>query len=66
MVTTPPRPALVAGRSRRTVPSLVDNPQVSTAARSGDLIAPAGQAWLDAYEQTLGHALHPEFSQAAE
>jgi phenylpropionate dioxygenase-like ring-hydroxylating dioxygenase large terminal subunit len=58
--------AVRAFRDHGTVPSLVDNPQVSTAARSGDLIAPAGQAWLDAYEQTLGHALHPRFSEAAE
>jgi hypothetical protein len=58
--------AVRALRDHGTVPSLVDNPQVSTAARSGDLIAPAGQAWLEAYEQTLGHALHPELSLAAE
>jgi hypothetical protein len=49
-----------------TVPPLVDDPHISSSARSGELIAPAGQPWLDAYEQTLGQALHPEFSEAAE
>jgi phthalate 4,5-dioxygenase oxygenase subunit len=53
-------------RDHGTVPPLVDNPQISSVVRSGDLIAPAGQAWLDAYEQTLGHALHPKFAEAAE
>jgi phthalate 4,5-dioxygenase oxygenase subunit len=53
-------------RDRGTVPPLVDDPQVSSVARSGDLIAPAVLSWLDAYEQTLAHAVHPEFSQAAE
>jgi hypothetical protein len=58
--------ALRALRDHGTVPPLVDNPQISSIARSGDLIAPAGQRWLDAYEQTLGQAVHPGFSEAAE
>ena len=53
-------------RDHGTVPPLVDNPGISTNARSGDLFAPSGQPWLEAYEQTLGQAVHPEFAQAAE
>jgi phenylpropionate dioxygenase-like ring-hydroxylating dioxygenase large terminal subunit len=69
MIAVTRRRLLDAARALRdhgTVPPLVDNPQISSAARSGDLIAPAGLSWLDAYEQSLGRAQHPEFSQAAE
>jgi hypothetical protein len=48
------------------VPPLVDNPGIISGARSGDIIAPQGQAWLDAYEQTLRQARHPEVLAAAE
>jgi phenylpropionate dioxygenase-like ring-hydroxylating dioxygenase large terminal subunit len=58
--------AVRALRDHGTVPPLVDNPQASTIARSGDLIAPAEHRWLDAYEQTLAEALHPGFAEAAE
>ena len=69
MITMTRRRLIEAARALRdhgTVPPLVDDPHVSSVARSGDLIAPAGLSWLEAYEQTLGRALHPEFSQAAE
>ena len=55
-----------AFRDNNTVPPLVDNPEISINARSGDLIAPAGQPWLEAYKETLGQALHPVLSEAAE
>jgi len=58
--------AVRALRDSGTVPPLVDDPELSGSARSGELIAPVGQPWLDAYEQTLGQALHPALSQAAE
>ena len=48
------------------VPVAVDNPQVASTARSGDLIAPEGQPWLEAYVQTMGQALHPVMALAAE
>jgi len=69
MITMTRRRLIEAARALRdhgTVPPLVDNPEISTNARSGDLFAPSGQPWLDAYEQTIGQAVHPEFSQAAE
>jgi len=53
-------------RDNGTVPPLVDDPEISGSARSGELIAPAGQPWLEAYQQTLGQALHPEMLQAAD
>ena len=49
-----------------TVPSGVDDPEIAGTARAGDLIAPEGQSWLEAYEETLRQALHPEMLQAAE
>jgi hypothetical protein len=48
------------------VPPGVDDPEVSGNARSGDLIAPESQPWLEAYEQTLRQALHPVMALAAE
>ena len=47
-------------RDNGTIPPLVDDPSVSYGARSGDLIAPEGQPWLEAYEETLRQALHPD------
>ena len=41
-------------------------PRSSAARRSGDLIAPEGQPWLEAYEETLHQALHPVMLQASE
>lgn len=58
--------AVRALRDHGTIPPLVDNPEVSTIARSGDLIAPAGQPWLEAYEETLDQVLHPVMPLAAE
>jgi phthalate 4,5-dioxygenase oxygenase subunit len=58
--------ATLAWRDKGVVPPLVDDPAVSGSARSGDLIAPAGQPWLEAYEQSLGQALHPTLLRAAE
>jgi phthalate 4,5-dioxygenase oxygenase subunit len=49
-----------------TVPPLVDDPERGFGARSGDLIAPEGQPWLEAYEQTLEEELHPQMLRAAE
>jgi len=69
MIAVTRRRLLDAARALRdhgSVPPLVDNPQVSSVARSGDLIVAADLSWLDAYEQALGQALHPEFSEAAE
>ena len=42
-----------------TLPPGIDDPGIATSARSGDLIAPESQDWLDAYNETLGQALHP-------
>jgi phthalate 4,5-dioxygenase len=53
-------------RDTGTVPPLVDDPETAFEARSGDLIAPADQPWLEAYEQTLQQALHPVMLRAAE
>jgi hypothetical protein len=58
--------AACALRDRGTVPPLVDDPEIATALRSGDLVAPEAQPWLEAYEETLRQALHPEMLQAAE
>jgi hypothetical protein len=49
-----------------TIPPLVDDPDLGASARSGDLIAPAGQPWLEAYDQALSQAQHPGMLRAAE
>ena len=49
-----------------TIPPLVDDPETGASARSGDLIAPEGQDWLEAYEETLQQARHPVILRAAE
>jgi phenylpropionate dioxygenase-like ring-hydroxylating dioxygenase large terminal subunit len=57
----------LAWRDAGTVPPIVDDPEISTPVRSGDLIVPAGQPWLEAYEDGVQQALHPEMlRQAAE
>jgi hypothetical protein len=53
-------------RDSGTIPPLVDNPDISGSARSGELIAPEGQQWLEAYEQSLTQAQHPSMVLAAE
>jgi phthalate 4,5-dioxygenase len=53
-------------RDDGTVPPLVDDPDVGTTIRSGDLIAPEDQPWLQAYEQTMRRAIHPGMLYAAE
>jgi hypothetical protein len=53
-------------RDNGTTPPLVDDPETGASARSGDLIAPEGQNWLEAYEETLEQALHPTILRAAE
>ena len=58
--------AVRALQDKGTVPPGVDDPDVSSTARSGDLIAPEGQPWLEAYEQTLAQGLHPVMALAAE
>jgi phthalate 4,5-dioxygenase len=50
----------------RTVPPLVDDPETCRDARSGEFIAPEGQDWLEAYEETLVRACHPLPRLAAE
>jgi hypothetical protein len=57
--------ALHALEAHGTVPPGVDNPEITTGARAGDLLAPEGKPWLVAYEEELGRALHP-LAQAAE
>jgi phthalate 4,5-dioxygenase len=49
-----------------TIPPLVDDPDLGASARSGDLIAPEGQPWLEAYDQALSQARHPGMLRAAE
>ena len=58
--------AVRALQDEGTVPPGVDDPAIASRARSGDLIAPEGQPWLEAYEQTMSHALHPVMALAAE
>ena len=53
-------------RDSATAPPLVDDPDTAGIARSGDLIAPEGQPWVEAYDQTLRQALHPVMLRAAE
>ncbi len=55
-----------AVRDNGTIPPLVDDPEIGGSARSGELIAPEGLPWLDAYEKTMGQALHPTMLRAAE
>jgi phthalate 4,5-dioxygenase len=69
MITMTRRRLLEAARALRdrgTVPPLVDNPEVIRGARSGDMFAPSTTPWLVAYEEELGHALHPGYARAAE
>ena len=58
--------AVRALQDNGTVPPGVDDSDVASSARSGDLIAPEGQPWLEAYEQTMRQALHPILALAAE
>jgi hypothetical protein len=58
--------AVRALRDNGTVPPLVDDPAISSGARSGELIAPSGLPWLEVYEQTLWQALHPALPEAAD
>jgi phthalate 4,5-dioxygenase len=53
-------------RDHGAVPPLVDDPAIGYTIRSGDLIAPVAQPWLEAYRQTLQKARHPALLQAAE
>ncbi|HEX3952737.1 MAG TPA: Rieske 2Fe-2S domain-containing protein [Stellaceae bacterium] len=58
--------AAKALRDDGTIPPLVDNPEAAYGARSGEIVAPEGQDWLDAYEGTLAEARHPPMLRAAE
>jgi len=58
--------AVRALQNKGTVPPGVDDPEVASGARSGDLIAPEGKPWLEAYEETMRQALHPVMALAAE
>jgi phthalate 4,5-dioxygenase oxygenase subunit len=53
-------------RDNGTVPPLVDDPGIGIGVRSGELIAPAGESWLTAYEKAMSQAVHPGLAQAAE
>jgi hypothetical protein len=53
-------------RDNGAAPPLVHDPDTAGSARSGDLIAPEDQPWLEAYEETLRQALHPIMLRAAE
>ena len=69
MIAMTRRRLLEAARALRDngiIPPLVDDPRISAAIRSGDLIAPEDQPWLEAYEHTMQQALHPGMLQAAE
>jgi phenylpropionate dioxygenase-like ring-hydroxylating dioxygenase large terminal subunit len=69
MIAVTRRRLLDAARALRdhgTIPPLVDNPGLSAGARSGELVAPAGQSWLDAYDEAMGQAAHPGLRAAAE
>ena len=68
MIVTTRRRLLDAARAlaeEGALPPGVDDPAIAGTARAGDLIAPERKNWLDAYEEELGHALHP-LAQAAE
>ena len=58
--------AVRAWRKNGTLPALVDDPGICGHARSGEIIAPEGQPWLQAYEQALDEARHPTILLAAE
>ena len=69
MIVVTRRRLLEAARALRDdnkVPPLVDDAGVASEIRSGDVIAPETQPWLDAYEETLQQARHPVMLQAAE
>jgi hypothetical protein len=48
------------------VPPLVDDPETAFEARSGDLIAPESQPWLEAYQAAISQAAHAAMPVAAE
>src|SRR5205085_1829597 len=48
------------------LPEVLDNPSLSRHARGGDVIAPKGTDWLDAYEDTMTAIHGPGRSVAAE
>lgn len=55
-----------AFRKSGVIPALLDNPGVAGNARSGEIIAPERQPWMEAYEQALDEARHPAMLMAAE
>jgi hypothetical protein len=69
MITLTRRRLLDAARTLRekgTVPLGADDPGITGRVRSGELLSPDGQPWLEVYEQAIGEALHPGLRQAAE
>jgi phthalate 4,5-dioxygenase len=48
------------------IPPCVDDPGIAAGVRSGDLIAPEGQPWLEAYETALAQARRPLLAEAAD
>jgi phenylpropionate dioxygenase-like ring-hydroxylating dioxygenase large terminal subunit len=69
MIVVTRRRLLDAARALRdhgTIPALVDDASLGATLRSGDLIAPEGKDWMQAYEEKLSEAVHPQLLQAAE
>ena len=58
--------ALRAWRKNSALPAVLDEPAIYGNARSGEIIAPEGQAWMQAYEHALDEARHPAMLLAAE
>jgi phenylpropionate dioxygenase-like ring-hydroxylating dioxygenase large terminal subunit len=69
MIATTRRQLLDAARALREtgrVPPLVDDTETAFEARSGDLIAPESQPWLEAYQAAIRQAVHAAMPVAAE
>ena len=53
-------------REHGTVPPLVDDPEASAAVRSGEIVAPVDQDWVEIYEAAIAEARRPPLLNAAE
>jgi hypothetical protein len=60
------RHAVRAWRKGGALPRLLDEPGICGDARSGEIIAPEGQRWMQAYDEALDAARHPPLLLAAE
>ena len=45
--------AAIAWRDSRTLPEIVDQPQLARDARGGDIVVPYGTDWLEGYEDKM-------------